>query len=107
MRMLDVNVVTPAGALPVTPEEFVDHARLNALTVDRQPELIARELTSATARAEQYLRRALITQTLDALFVPDGYTCRCSLLLKLPRPPVSEVISITADGGAVDPATYT
>lgn len=107
MRMLDLAVVTPADTLPITIEEFTDHARLNALTVDRQPALIEREISAATSRAEQYTRRALITQTLKALFVPDGSSCRCSLLLRLPRPPVQEVESVTVDGGAIDPATYT
>jgi uncharacterized phiE125 gp8 family phage protein len=104
--MLDLAVVKPADTLPITVEEFVDHARLNALTVDRQPDLIERVLTAATNRAEQYLRRSLITQTLRALFIPDGLSCACASKLKLPRGPVQEVESISSDAGAVDPATY-
>src|SRR5262245_43857038 len=107
MRMLDLQVVTPADTLPITIEEFIDHARLNALTVDRQPALITRQLTAATERAQQYLRRSLLTQTVKALFVPDGKSCACASMLVLPRGPVQSVESISSDGGAVDPATYT
>jgi uncharacterized phiE125 gp8 family phage protein len=106
MRCLDFQVTAPPAILPVTIDEFIDHARLNALTVDRQPDLLTRQLTAATNRAESFCRRSLITQTLRALFVPDGLTCRCSLLLALPRSPVQSVISVTSDGTVVDPTTY-
>lgn len=106
MRCLDFQVITPADTLPITIEEFIDHARLNGITVDRQEDLLTRQLTAATNRAESYCRRSLITQTLRALFVPDALTCRCSLALVLPRSPVQAVDSVSTDGAAIDPATY-
>jgi len=107
MRFLDLEVITDPVNLPVTEQDFIDHARLNGLTVDRQPELIDRELQSATRRGEQYCRRSFITQTLKALFVPDGRDCACALALVLPRGQVQSVTSITSNGAAVDPASYT
>ena len=96
MKLLDVRVVTPAAVEVVTVQEFIDHARINGITVDRQPELIARELAAATRRCELFLRRSLLEQTLAALFAPD-----CTGLLVLPRGPVKSVTSVTSDGQAV------
>jgi len=107
MRFLQIEVVTPPATIPVTSDQFVDHARLNGLTVDRQPELIDRELAAATRRGEQYCRRSFLTQTLNALYVPDDLTCACTLMLILPRGKVQKVTSITAGGAVVDPAGYT
>jgi uncharacterized phiE125 gp8 family phage protein len=107
MRFLQIDVVTPPVGEVVKAAEFVDHARLNGLTVDRQPELIDRELAAATRRGEQYTRRSFLTQTLSALFVPDGSTCACGLMLILPRGKVQKVRAITAGGAVVDPASYT
>lgn len=100
MKFLDVIVVTPAVGEVVTAQEFIDHARLNALTVDRQPELIARELLAATARAENFLRRSLLTQTLKAFYVPEacGGSCACGATMTLPRGPVTSVTSIVSFG---------
>jgi len=107
MRFLQIEVVEPPAGIPVTADEFIDHARLNGLTVDRQPELINRELTAATRRGEQYTRRSFLTQKLRALFVPCDSECACSLLLVLPRGKVQAVTSIESPAGAVvDPATY-
>lgn len=108
MRMMGVEIVEPAAALPVTVQEFIDHARMNALTVDRQPDLIARELQAATARAEQYTRRALITQTLRALFTaPGGGYPRGAVIIVLPRPPIQSLISLVSGGQPIDAAGYT
>jgi uncharacterized phiE125 gp8 family phage protein len=107
MRFLEIEVVTAPVNLPVTVDEFIDHGRLNGLTVQRQPELIDRELRAATRRGEMYCRRSFITQTLNALFVPDGRDCACALMLVLPRGEVQSVIDVTSAGVAVDPATYT
>ena len=96
MKLLDVRVVTPAAAEVVTVAEFIDHARLNGITVDRQPELIARELAAATRRCEQFLRRSLLEQTLAALFAPDYIP-----LIVLPRGQVKSVTSITSDGQTI------
>ena len=102
MRFINVEVVTPPVGEVVTVQEYVDHARLNGLTVDRQPALIQRQLDAATARAERYLRRSLLTQTLCAYYLLDGKDCRCALAMVLPRGKVQSVTRIeTADGAAV------
>jgi uncharacterized phiE125 gp8 family phage protein len=106
MRFYNFRVVTPPAELPVTVQEYIDHARLNGLTVDRQPDLIDRKLRAATSRAEQYLRCSLLTQTLEALYLTDGLDCRCALLMVLPRGRVQTVLSIVSDGQTLDPATY-
>src|SRR5262245_12837844 len=103
MRFLDIEVVTPPVELPVTVQDYIDHARLNGITVDRQPELIERKLRAAVQRCEKYQRRALLTQTLKAFFVPDGLNCACTRLLKLPRGNVQSVTSLTSRDGVVDP----
>jgi uncharacterized phiE125 gp8 family phage protein len=95
VRFLDVVVVTPPAGEVVTAQEFIDHARLNALTVDRQPDLIARELRAATARAENFLRRSLLTQTLKAFYAPEACD---GLTMTLPRGPVTSVTSIVSHG---------
>lgn len=104
MRFLDLKLIAAPAALPVTVDEFIDHARLNGLTVDRQPELIERELTAATQRAEQYMRRSLITQTLAALYAPEN-GARAPFII-LPRGEVQSVNSIESGGSEVDAATY-
>lgn len=100
MRPVSIDTMTPPAAMPVTVEEFIDHARLNALTVDRQPALIARELESATERAIHYLRRSLITQRWRVRFVGETGTCNA---LILPRPPIQSVEKVFA-GDAELPA---
>ena len=107
MKFLAIETVTPPASGVVTVQEFTDHARLNGITVGNQPTLIQREIDAATARAEKYLRRSLLTQTLKALYVPDGLDCRCTLTLILPRGPVDSVTSVTSQGDVIDPATYT
>lgn len=104
MRLLSVETVTPPAALPVTVEEFIDHGRLNGLTVDRQPYLIERELAAATRRAERYLRRSILTQVLRAHYGTDSLPCDTMMLL--PRGRVQSVSSVTSDGQVLNPATY-
>jgi uncharacterized phiE125 gp8 family phage protein len=104
MRCVQIEVIAEPATAPVTVAEFIDHARLNGLTVDRQPELLDRELRAATTRGEQYTRRSFLTQTLSGLFVPAGDDAGQVLLL--PRGKVQGVASITAAGAPVDPATY-
>ena len=100
MKLLDVQVVTPSAVPIITVEEFTDHARLNGITVGAQPELIARQIAAATSRAEQYLRRSLVEQTLKALFTPVAND-PLPLLLVLPRGPVKSVTSVTSGGSPV------
>jgi hypothetical protein len=102
MKFLDVQVITPpANPEVVTVEEYIDHARLNGLTVDVQPTLIVRQLDAATQRCELYLRRSLLTQELKALFVPDGKNCACAKEMALPRGPVESVTEIVSNGQPV------
>src|SRR4029453_4434526 len=107
MRFLDLEVITDPVNLPVTEQDFIDHARLNGLTIDRQPALIDRELRSATRRGEQFCRRSFITQTLNALFVPAGRDCAGAPALGFAGGPGESVTSSTSNGAAVDPASYT
>lgn len=102
MRLLDVEVVTPPpNPEVVTVEEYVDHARLNGLTVDAQPDLIQRQIDAATRRAEQFLRRSLLRQELRALFAPEVYS-DMALNLVLPRGAVESVTGITSNGQPVE-----
>jgi hypothetical protein len=101
MRFVALDVIVPPAGVPVTQQEFVDHARLNGLTVDNQPDLIDRELAAATARGEQYCRRSFMTQTLSGLYLPDDSDSASALALVLPRGKVQAVTSITSDGAAV------
>ena len=107
MKFVAIETVTEPAGLPVDVQDFIDHARLNGLTVDRQPDLIARELSAATRRGEQYCRRSFLTQTLSALYVPDTATDASPLYIILPRGKVQGVTSITSAGAVVDPAGYT
>jgi uncharacterized phiE125 gp8 family phage protein len=104
MKFVDLSVVTAPAGLPVTAQEFTDHARLNGITVANQPELLERELTAATQRAEQYLRRSLITQTLSALYAPEDSAA--ALMIALPRGKVQSVSSVTSAGAPVAGYTY-
>ena len=99
---MDFLVTEPPDALPVSVEDYIDHARLNALTVERQPSLIARELAAATERGQQYCRRSFLTQQLKALFIVNDDP----LTMVLPRGPAQSVDSITSEGAALDPASY-
>lgn len=112
MRFIGYDVVLPPSQLPVTPEEYIDHARLNGLTVQKQPALIDRKLKAATQRAESFCRRSLITQTVKAAFVADTSGCQCSCLcghdsgmMVLPRGKVQTIDTVTDGNGDVLPAT--
>jgi uncharacterized phiE125 gp8 family phage protein len=106
MRLLNVETLKGPAVVPVSPQEFVDHARLNGLTVDRQPDLIERELNAATQRAESYLRRSLITQTLTGVYAPEACGSATAYLMLLPRGKVQSVESITMGGETIDEALY-
>ena len=101
MKLLDLEVVTPSAVQIVTVAEYTDHARLNGLTVDAQPDLIARQIAAASSRAEQYLRRSLLEQTIKAVFLPEQGDFSTVPLLRLPRGPVKSVTSVTSGGQPV------
>jgi uncharacterized phiE125 gp8 family phage protein len=104
MRVMAIEISVPPAVDLVTAQEFVDHARLNGITVGAQPDLIDREVKAAIERAQHYCRRSFITQELRAFFVQDG---ACPNVLILPRPPIQSVTRITTDGADLDPADYT
>jgi uncharacterized phiE125 gp8 family phage protein len=105
MRFLALECTIPPAALPVTVQEFIDHARLNGLTVDRQPDLINREIAAATLRAQRYLRRSIMTQTLKGYWAlsDDGDS-----MILLPRGHVQSVATVSGVSGSpvIDPAGY-
>jgi uncharacterized phiE125 gp8 family phage protein len=106
MRLLAIERITGPTDLPVTVDEFIDHGRLNGLTVDRQPDLIHRELAAATMRAERYLRRSIMTQTLKGYWDLDHRGCDTAIVL--PRGRVQSVTTVSGASGApvLDPAAY-
>jgi uncharacterized phiE125 gp8 family phage protein len=104
MRIYSLDVVTPPAALPVSLEEFTDHARLNGITVQRQPEMLNRQLAAATRRGEEYCRRSFLKQTLRGIYVSGGVRPE---LIQLPRGKVIDVVSVSdPDGAVIDPAGY-
>ena len=104
MRLLSVRMIDAPASIPVTVDEFIDHARLNGITVGRQPDLIDRELAAATRRAERFLRRSLITQKLAAAFAPDALAC--DQAIHLPRGRAQSVLTVGNSAEVHDPATY-
>jgi hypothetical protein len=112
MRMLDYTVTVPPIAPVVTPQEFIDHARINGVTVGLQPDLIEREINAATNRAELYTRRSLITQTIAATFTPDITSSECSAYSAgnacfLPRGKVQSVEGVKVAGDDLAPDGWT
>ena len=106
MKVCEISTVTAPAGLPVTVEQFIDHGRLNGLTIDRQPELIERELTAATERGEAFCRRSFMPRRLRALYGLDQDAWR-SLYLYLPRGHVQQVYNVSNFDGPLDAATYT
>lgn len=106
MRILAVDCTVPPTALPVTVQEFIDHGRLNGLTVDRQPDLINRQISAATMRAQRYLRRSIMTQTLTGHWGLDNNEDDGMILL--PRGHVQSVTAVSNFSGStvIDPSGY-
>ncbi len=104
MRFHDYIVVVPPVGLPVTAEEYINHARLNGQTVQKQPELIDRKLKAATQRCEKFCRLSLLSQTIKATFVsvPGGADYGAMIL---PRGNIQTVDSVTDADGNVVPYT--
>jgi uncharacterized phiE125 gp8 family phage protein len=108
MRFDNYIVVVPPVGLPVTPEEYINHARLNGATVQKQPELIDRKLKAATQRCEKFCRLSLLSQTIKATFVTDPAAGAEAGAMILPRGNVQTVDSVTdADGNVVPAGGYT
>lgn len=83
----DVRVVTPPAIEPVSLAEARLHLRVDS---DAEDALIAGLIRTAREQAEHRTRRALITQTLEAIYCgfPWGGA------LELPRPPLQSVTSV-------------
>lgn len=92
-----LRLVTPPTIEPVTLEEAKLHLRVDGTEEDN---LITALITAARQKAEDYTRRAFITQTRE--FALDS---ACGVLY-LPRPPVQAVEAITVDGVAVAAENY-
>lgn len=97
MKLVSIKVEVPAAELPVSVDDFINHARINGITVDRQTDLLTRELIAATQRAERFLRRSIMTQTLKGLYYPGGPS---NAVLAMPRGPVQSVVSVQDQSGA-------
>lgn len=89
--------VTPPAVEPVMLEETKLHLRVDGTEEDS---LIAALITAARQKAEDYTRRAFITQTWEL-----ALDSACGVL-HLPRPPVQVVETITVDGVAVAAENY-
>jgi uncharacterized phiE125 gp8 family phage protein len=121
-----VTVVTPPAAEPLILAEAKNWAKIDV--TDDDP-LVATLITAATASAEQYLRRALITRTLKLTLdsgisgwindLPAGtydlpitaFSESLPRILQLPTPPVQSVTSIVTydiynSATTFDPSNY-
>ena len=89
---MGLRLVTPAATDPITLAEAKAHLRVTASDDDA---IISALIKSSTANAEEWLGRALIDQTWD-LYLDEFPTAE----IKIPKPPLIEVIEINYD----DPA---
>jgi len=92
-----LRLVTPPAVEPVTLEEAKQHLKIDG---NEDDSLITALITAARQRAEEYTRRAFITQTWEVAV--DSVTST----LCLPRPPVQTIEAVTLDGQAVAPENY-
>lgn len=89
--------ITPPAIEPVTLEEAKQHLRVDG---NEEDSLIAALITAARQKAEDYTRRAFITQTWEL-----ALDSACGVL-HLPRPPVQTVETVTVDGEVITPEKY-
>jgi uncharacterized phiE125 gp8 family phage protein len=90
-----LKLITPPATFPVTLAEAKAHCNVNVNDFDG---LLNRYIGSATNEAENWLGRALIDQTWELTldtFPPNE--------LRLPKPPLIEVVSVTYDEADGDP----
>jgi uncharacterized phiE125 gp8 family phage protein len=93
--MMRVFVVTPPVCEPISLNEAKAHLRITHAYEDAQ---ITRMIRSARDYCEQYTRRALITQTLTAVFAGG----RDSTDIWLPREPIQSVTAVEMDSVPVN-----
>jgi len=92
-----LRLVTPPQLEPVTVEEAKQHLRIDG---NEEDDYIASLITVARQRAEEYTRRAFISQTWELALD------RADKTIYLPKPPVEFIESVTLDGKEVDPKNY-
>ncbi len=79
---MTLTVKTPPADEPVSLEDAKDHLRVDTSASDAQ---IAAQIQAARERAERYLGRSLVTQTLELRL--DAFPS----VIDLPRPPIQSV----------------
>ena len=94
---MGLKLITPPAELPVTMAEAKEHLRVDVSDDDTTIDLYVR---AATGAAEEWLGRALIDQTWELTldeFPPNE--------LRIPRPPLIEIVSVIYDDAAGDEQT--
>ncbi len=105
--------VTPPSGLIIDFATACAHLRLGAAdgatAVAAQP-LVERLIRAAAGEIERYCDRCLLRQEwlLSATSIAPPIYCNWqgAPAFRLPKPPLNQLVSIEADGVAVDPATY-
>jgi uncharacterized phiE125 gp8 family phage protein len=92
-----VRIITPPTEYPLTLAEVKAHLRVDHTDEDT---MITAYLAAATAHAEKFLGRALMTQTLE-LVLDSFYDPQ----IMIPMPPLQSVVSVLYDDGAGDEQT--
>lgn len=92
-----VRVITPPTEYPLTLAEVKAHLRVDHTDEDT---MITAYLAAATAHAEKFMGRALITQTLE-LVLDSFYDAQ----IMIPMPPLQSVVSVRYDDAAGDEQT--
>jgi uncharacterized phiE125 gp8 family phage protein len=87
-----VKLITPPATTPVTLAEAKAHLRVIDADDDT---VISAYIQAATKSAEAFLGRALVDQTWDLYL--DSFPVGADLEIKIPKPPLIEVLSITYD----------
>jgi len=91
------RLVTPPAIEPITLKEAKLHLRIDG---NEEDSLIVALITAARQKAEDYTRRAFITQTWELVLDSVGRQ------LYLPRPPVQAIDAVILDGEAVVAENY-
>lgn len=92
-----LRMVTPPAIEPITLEEAKQHMRVDGNDDDS---LISALITAARQRAEEYTKRAFITQSWELAL--DSVSGK----VYLPRPPIQAINGVTLDGEIVSAENY-
>lgn len=94
-----LRLITPPASEPVNLAQAKNHLKVDLSNDDA---LIDSLIVSARQRAEEYTRRAFITQTWEWTIGPSNIPyCNVSL-----RPQVQQINSVTFDGQTLDSTQY-